>query len=90
MLPNSLKIPRRSPSSQLLLCGALQTMDDWRWKPEMETELLHIDYWRKSPQWVALNRAHAQDVVNDVHVDAQFAAHCRNYWDAARSWCAPS
>ena len=43
------------------------------------------DMWRKSWQWVALERRHVQLVVQDIHVDAIFRSLCRPRWD--HDWC---
>ena len=41
--------------------------------------------WRKSWQWVALNRSHASLVIRDTEVDGIFRTLCRPRWD--HDWC---
>ncbi len=43
------------------------------------------DIWRKSWQWVALERRHVQLVVQDTDVDEIFRSLCRPRWDD--DWC---
>ena len=51
-----------------------------RWTPAMlptVTEAL----WRKSPQWVALNRRHAELAATDIAVNAAIRDHCTVGYD---------
>lgn len=57
-----------------------QNTDPLRYSPRMGDAL--APHWRKSSQWFALSRAHAELVLADQDVLAVFAAYCRNAWDA--------
>lgn len=59
--------------------------DGYRLRDDMVAEGLTPATWRKSWQWVALNRAHAELAVRDEAVDAAFRATCRRRWDP--EWC---
>ena len=41
-----------------------------------------IDHWRKSPQWVALQRKHAVLIADDVDFYERFQKFCRSAFDA--------
>ena len=47
-----------------------------RWIDRMASEHLTKENWRKSSQWFALTRAHAQIVVEDTIIDAIFRKDC--------------
>ena len=38
-------------------------------------------HWRKSSQWVALNRKHAQLIVEDTEFAPKFQEYCHYTWD---------
>lgn len=68
----------------------LQRTDPWRYSGRMG---MHVrQHWRKSSQWVALRRNHAQRIVDDTNFYPKFERHCHNAWDsdygrsAAHSW----
>lgn len=44
--------------------------------------------WRKSSQWFALTRPHAQLFLDDTVVDAVFRRHCFDRWDEELAGCA--
>ncbi|KAK9819181.1 hypothetical protein WJX81_003273 [Elliptochloris bilobata] len=70
--------------SRVNACGTGYTSPQ-RYSPHMGPELL--PHWRKSSQWFALSRAHAEHVLADQDVLATFSAFCRNAWDAdAQRW----
>jgi hypothetical protein len=54
----------------------MQRMDNMyhRWAPEMETPHLKLAHWRKSSQWAALRRDHAQIIADDTEVTAASAS----------------
>ena len=63
-------------------------VDPWRrvcgrWNDGMESPTLKREHWRKSGQWFALNRRHAQIVVDDTEVAQAFK-------ECARSSCSCS
>ena len=41
-----------------------------------------VNHWRKSPQWVALQRKHAVLIADDVDFDERFEKFCRSAFDA--------
>jgi Core-2/I-Branching enzyme len=59
--------------------------DGYRLRDDMIAEGLTLSTWRKSWQWIALTRRHAELAVDDVEVDATFRATCRRRWDP--DWC---
>eukprot|EP00884_Botryococcus_braunii_P000625 jgi/Botrbrau1/10563/Bobra.0343s0011.1 len=46
----------------------------WVWK--MRNEQFEEHHWRKSSQWWALSRKHAEAIVEDVLIDQSFRKHC--------------
>ena len=52
------------------------TLDDCRFWPGMESEVLKPHHWRKHWQWFALSRQHAELVDNDTAVESSFSEHC--------------
>lgn len=54
----------------------------WVWK--MRNSHFEEHHWRKSSQWWALTRIHAQAIVTDVHIDRSFRDHC--YSTVAEGW----
>lgn len=56
-----------------------------RWIDRMANEHLSKDHWRKSSQWFALTRAHAQLVVDDTIIDGIFRKDC--YPTREDGWC---
>jgi len=61
------------------------SLDEYRLRSDMVEAGLPPTIWRKSSQWVALSRPHAQQVVTDERFDTMFRTLCRRKWDA--SWC---
>ncbi|KAK9789383.1 hypothetical protein WJX73_006397 [Symbiochloris irregularis] len=55
----------------------------YRWHRGMETAALKQHHWRKSAQWIALTRPHAQAVHEDEHVKPRFKEHC---WIDVENW----
>ncbi len=49
-----------APNCTTIVCVSHRSKYQRRWVPTMETERLRKDFWRKSPQWFALNRRHAE------------------------------
>jgi hypothetical protein len=49
----------------------------YRWSPRMQTPHMNASHWRKSSQWFALQRKHAEIIVNDVEIEESFKNHCR-------------
>ena len=47
-----------------------------RWIDRMASNHLSKDMWRKSSQWFALTRAHAQVIVDDTIIDGIFRRDC--------------
>ena len=43
-----------------------------RWNAQMELPQLKAHHWRKTSQWLGLNRRHAELIVNDTAVAAAF------------------
>lgn len=43
----------------------------------MTTSEMNISHWRKSSQWFAMQRRHAQVVADDVEVNQSFEKYCR-------------
>lgn len=56
-----------------------QRTDPWRFSGRMGWKLR--EHWRKSSQWFALTRKHAQLVLEDTHVLDLFQRYCQNAWD---------
>lgn len=74
--------------------GGVQDMDLQRWHPNFDAEggavRLRQTLWRKSSQWFALSRSHAELVINDTEVEAIFKGGCysRDYDEVIRSYVA--
>ena len=47
--------------------------------------MLHLEHWRKSSQWFAISRDHAQAMVDDSAVDDIFRKDC--YPTQEDGWC---
>lgn len=56
----------------------------FRWKPRMQTEHFRKEHWRKSQQWFAISRPHAELVVADQHVKELFKRYC---WSFGKHIC---
>lgn len=71
-----------SPKSAINACNETgwYRAADQRWVPEFETAELKLHHWRKSWQWFALNRLHAQVVLDDSRVERQFELYCKRNW----------
>eukprot|EP00884_Botryococcus_braunii_P016679 jgi/Botrbrau1/3695/Bobra.0008s0022.1 len=74
------------PKSRINACRH-QNMDVQRWHPRFEAPpgpvKLRQSLWRKSSQWFALSRSHAELVANDTDLDALFQTICHSLdWDA--------
>lgn len=48
----------------------------YRWQPAMAAAGVARHHWRKSSQWVALRRRHAEAVLADGPVNNAFASEC--------------
>lgn len=57
----------------------LQRTDPWRFGVRMGYKLRK--HWRKSSQWFALTRKHAEAVMRDSELLPVFQQHCQNAWD---------
>lgn len=77
--------PRLKPAAPLRGRPDWNHNDGYRLRDDMIAEGLALSTWRKSWQWIALTRRHAQLAVDDVDVDATFRATCRRRWDP--DWC---
>ncbi|CAL8472071.1 g11613 [Coccomyxa elongata] len=64
--------------SRIDSCGIGRT-DPWRFSGRMGWKLR--EHWRKSSQWFALTRKHAQLVLEDTHILDLFQRYCQNAWD---------
>ena len=62
-----------------------QRTDPWRFGVRMGYKLRR--HWRKSSQWFALTRKHAQLVMEDTELLPIFAQHCQNAWDNDLNRC---
>lgn len=62
-----------------------QRTDPWRFSGRMGWQLR--EHWRKSSQWFALSRKHAQLVLEDTHVLDLFQRFCQNAWDNDLNRC---
>lgn len=51
-----------------------------RWSDNMRTDVLDRDHWRKSSQWAAFVRRHAELVAADEHVHEAFKMQCYTYY----------
>ncbi|KAK9835257.1 hypothetical protein WJX84_005095, partial [Apatococcus fuscideae] len=57
------------------------SMDIWRWHPNMNDGQFGKHNWRKSSQWFALTRHHAELAVEETYIDGIFTKHCYSRWD---------
>ena len=62
-----------------------QRTDPWRFGVRMGYKLRR--HWRKSSQWFALTRKHAELVMQDTDLLPIFAQHCQNAWDNDLNRC---
>jgi hypothetical protein len=62
-----------------------QRTDPWRFGVRMGYKLRR--HWRKSSQWFALTRKHADLVMADTELLDIFKAHCKNGWDNDLNRC---
>lgn len=56
--------------------ATVQVQQPERWDPIMDTPVMHLEHWRKSHEWFALSREHAQLAADDVAVEATFRKYC--------------
>ena len=56
-----------------------QRTDPWRFSGRMGWALRN--HWRKSSQWFALSRKHAEIVLDDTYILDLFQRYCQNAWD---------
>ena len=56
-----------------------QRTDPWRFGVRMGYKLRR--HWRKSSQWFALTRKHAELIMQDTELLHIFQQHCQNAWD---------
>ena len=66
----------------------LQRTDPWRYSGRMGSKVR--GHWRKSSQWAALTRSHAQALVADSEFYPKFKSYCRAAFDHDYNRCAPS
>ncbi|EIE23577.1 hypothetical protein COCSUDRAFT_41776 [Coccomyxa subellipsoidea C-169] len=64
--------------SRIDSCGSGRT-DPWRFSGRMGWALRN--HWRKSSQWFALSRKHAEIVLDDTYILDLFQRYCQNAWD---------
>ena len=57
----------------------VQRTDPWRFGVRMGYKLRR--HWRKSSQWFALTRKHAELIMQDTELLPIFQQHCQNAWD---------
>eukprot|EP00210_Caulerpa_lentillifera_P002762 g2641.t1 len=58
-------------------CGAFTTnVHLSRWNDNMKSSILDKSKWRKSAQWFALIRSHAELVIKENHVKLRFSKYC--------------
>ena len=80
------KLPQRlKPAAPLRGRPDWNHNDGYRLRDDMIAEGLTLSTWRKSWQWIALTRRHAELAVEDIDLDATFRATCRRRWDP--DWC---
>ncbi len=70
--------------SVIVSCVAQRT-DPWRFGVRMGYKLRR--HWRKSSQWFALTRKHANLVMADTELLDVFKSHCKNGWDNDLNRC---
>lgn len=59
--------------------------NEYRLRPDFVEAGITFPNWRKSWQWIALIRDHADLVLKDIKVDKIFRSLCRPRWD--HGWC---
>jgi Core-2/I-Branching enzyme len=62
--------------SRVKACSSGQVDMPYRWSDRMKTDHMNATHWRKSSQWFALQRKHAEIVVNDKEVEEKFEKYC--------------
>ncbi|KAL4537779.1 hypothetical protein Ndes2437B_g08880 [Nannochloris sp. 'desiccata'] len=67
--------------SRVNACSGGRSDMPWRWSDRMKTEHMNATHWRKSSQWFALQRKHAEIVVNDEEVEDSFKKYCNMAFD---------
>lgn len=74
--------------SRLNACNTTAGWDlniNQRFRSDMVAAGLDVHFWRKSSQWAALTRSHAETIVADNVVDDIFRSICRDRFDY--DWC---
>lgn len=69
----------------LIVSWIAQRTDPWRFGVRMGYKLRR--HWRKSSQWFALTRKHADLIMADTELLDIFKAHCKNGWDNDLNRC---
>ena len=74
------------PLSRINACNTTRgwKLAEHRWVARMAGPRLRKHHWRKSWQWFALTRAHAELALADVEVDAALRAHCHTMFEPER------
>jgi hypothetical protein len=67
--------------SRVHACSQGGTDMPYRWSERMKTGHMNSSHWRKSSQWFALQRKHAEIIVNDDEIERSFAEHCNMKFD---------
>eukprot|EP00210_Caulerpa_lentillifera_P002796 g2671.t1 len=62
--------------SRMHSCGGQGSAHLYRYSPKMKGMYFSRKNWHKSSQWFALNRAHAEVVVNETYVKKRFRKYC--------------
>ena len=60
----------------MVLCTLQWERHPHRWSDKMESATFRREHWRKSSQWFALNREHAELVMGDTVINQAFHDHC--------------
>ena len=74
--PNALTPPVKAMLRLTCAAAVQQQRHERRWHPRMDSPVLHLEHWRKSSQWFAISRAHAQLMIDDGPVDDIFRKDC--------------
>ena len=74
-------------TSRINACNTTKSWDrnQYRLRYDFQDAGITWEIWRKSWQWVALTRSHANFAVRDTKIDAIFRTLCRPRWD--HDWC---
>jgi len=70
--------------SRVHACSGGKTDMPHRWSERMKTKHMNATHWRKSSQWFALQRKHAEIVVEDEEIEESFRKYCNMAVDPDR------